>query len=158
MDDHGGLRWLRCALGQTWQGDGHCEGEATALNLEEAQKRIHQLNADKYLGIEQWRLPTITELASLRQCDHGLTTETFELDVGPEQPPIVLPRWCENETSIPTIDSKRFPNTPLRKFWSGSANESQQIFYAVDFSNAWIGLNEAAQDQHAVRPVADVRH
>ncbi|MBB1603356.1 hypothetical protein A9977_25330 [Variovorax sp. UMC13] len=149
-----GLRWLRCALGQTWQ-DGRCAGEAEALGLMDAQARVEALNAQSHEGIAQWRLPSIVELAALRRCDHGLVDEQFTLELSPEQAPVTVPRWCAGETTTPTIDTARFPGTPPRKFWSGSGSEAAQHFYAVDFSNAWIGLNEAAEATHAVRPVAD---
>ncbi|MNU72324.1 hypothetical protein D3C71_617800 [compost metagenome] len=154
VDAATGLRWLRCALGQTWQG-GRCVGEAEALSLMDAQERVQALNTKGHEGISQWRLPTIVELAALRRCDHGLVDETFTLELSPEREPVTVPRWCARETSVPTIDSARFPDTPLRKFWSGSGSEAAQHFYAVDFSNAWIGQNEAAEATHAVRPVAD---
>ncbi|MDM0086921.1 MULTISPECIES: DUF1566 domain-containing protein [unclassified Variovorax] len=149
-----GLRWLRCALGQTWQ-DGRCAGEAEALGLMDAQARVEALNAKSHEGIAQWRLPSIVELAALRRCDHGLVDEQFTLELSPEQAPVTVPRWCAGETTTPTIDTARFPGTPPRKFWSGSGSEAAQHFYAVDFGNAWIGLNEAAEATHAVRPVAD---
>ena len=162
MDEATGLHWLRCAIGQTWhaegQDKGRCEGEAKTLSLADAQAQIHQLNEQKYLGISQWRLPGIVELAALRKCDHGLVDDTFELDMSPQQAPVIIQRWCKNETSIPTIDTARFPDTPHLKFWSGSGSETHQFFYAVDFSNAWIGLNEDAKETYAVRPVADKSH
>ncbi|PIF78127.1 uncharacterized protein DUF1566 [Variovorax sp. 54] len=154
LDAATGLRWLRCALGQTWQG-GRCVGEAEALSLMDAQERVQALNVKGHEGISQWRLPTVVELAALRRCDHGLVDEQFTLELSPEKEPVTVPRWCARETSVPTIDSARFPDTPLVKFWSGSGSEAAQHFYAVDFSNAWIGLNEAAEAAHAVRPVAD---
>lgn len=149
-----GLRWLRCAMGQAWQ-DGRCAGEAEALGLMEAQARVEALNAQVHEAIAQWRLPTLVELAALRRCDHGLVDEQFKLELSREQAPVTVPRWCAGETTPPTIDTARFPDTPPRKFWSGSGSEAAQHFYAVNFGNAWIGLNEAAEAPHAVRPVAD---
>lgn len=153
-DAQTGLRWSSCALGQTWQ-DGRCAGDALLLNLNDAQARVEQLNTAKYLGITQWRLPNIIELAALRHCDNGLTEETFTLGLMAEQEPIEVKRWCAGETSVPTIDTKLFPDTPLLKFWSSSGSEVQQTQYAVNFANAWIGMNEAAEETYAVRPVAD---
>ncbi len=149
-----GLSWLRCALGQQWQA-GHCAGEARMLSQFDAQQRIEGLNAERHQGIDRWRLPSIVELAGLRRCDHGLTQDTFTLDLMAEQAPVVLPRWCAQDTSIPTIDTTRFPDTPAVKFWSHSGSERQQTAYAVNFGNAWIGMNEDSESLYAVRPVAD---
>lgn len=149
-----GLRWLRCAMGQAWE-DGRCKGEPQKLDLMEAQARVEALNARRHEGIAEWRLPTIVELAALRRCDHGLVEDTFTLALSPEQEPVTVQRWCARETTIPTIDTARFPDTPPIKFWSGSGSEADQHFYAVDFGNAWIGLNEEAESAYAVRPVAD---
>jgi len=149
-----GLRWLRCAVGQAWKEE-RCVGEPEMLGLMDAQARVEALNAQGHKGVTQWRLPTITELAALRRCDHGLVDESFTLELSPEQAPVTLPRWCAGETSIPTIDAVRFPDTPPIKFWSGSGSEAAQHFYAVNFGNAWIGLNEEAESTYAVRPVAD---
>ena len=153
-DTASGLSWLRCAVGQRWQA-GHCTGEARTFGLMEAQAEVERLNAERHEGIDRWRLPTIVELAALRRCDQGFVTESFTLSLMADQAPVTVPRWCAGETTIPTIDSARFPDTPSIKFWSGSGNEAQQTFYAVDFASAWIGLNEDDKSQHAVRPVAD---
>jgi len=48
-----GLTWMRCQLGQTWR-DQSCSGEPTRLYWQQALG-----------GHNDWRLPTIKELASL---------------------------------------------------------------------------------------------
>ena len=154
VDAEAKLVWLRCALGQSWQ-DGRCAGEALMLSRADAHDRVQQLNAERHQGIDQWRLPTIVELAGLRQCDHGLVEDTFTLTLMAEEEPVVLRRWCEKETTVPTINAERFPDTPPVKFWSRSGSEQHQVAYAVSFGNAWIGINEDADTPYAVRPVAD---
>jgi len=155
-DAGSGLLWLRCAMGQRWQ-EGRCVGTAQRLNLMDAQSHVEQLNVERHEGIDQWRLPTLVELAALRRCDHGFVEDTFTLPLMVGEAPVTVPRWCAEENTIPAIDTSRFPDTPSAKFWSGSGSEAQQIFYAVDFASASIGLNEAADSQHAVRPVADAQ-
>lgn len=149
-----GLTWLRCALGQQWQA-GRCTGEPLTLSQPDAHARVDALNAERYQGIDRWRLPDIVELAALRRCDHGLVADTFTLEFMVEQPPVEVRRWCDKETTVPTIDTARFPDTPAMKFWSSSGSERHQVSYAVDFANAWIGINEDSASQYAVRPVAD---
>ena len=153
-DETTGLVWLRCALGQQWQAP-RCTGEARTSSRADAQSRVNALNEERHLGIDQWRLPSIVELAALRRCDHGFVDETFSLPLMAEQEPVVVPRWCARENTPPAIDTARFPDTPAVKFWAGSLNERQQTSYAVDFFSAWIGLNEDDESLHAVRPVAD---
>lgn len=154
VDPDTNLVWLRCAIGQRAK-DGGCAGDALMLNLGDAQDRIHQLNAERHEGIDQWRLPGILELAALRHCDHGLVDETFTLPLMAGEEPVVVRRWCAKETTSPTIDAQRFPDTPQIKFWSNSGSEANQVAYAVDFGNAWIGINENFDTPYAVRPVAD---
>ncbi|RZL65287.1 MAG: DUF1566 domain-containing protein [Variovorax sp.] len=154
LDAENKLVWLRCAIGQNWQ-DGGCAGEALMLSRSDAHDRVQQLNAEKHQGIDQWRLPDIVELAALRKCDHGLVEDTFTLTLMAEQEPVVVRRWCAEETTVPTIDAERFPDTPPVKFWSRSGSEQHQVAYAVSFGNAWIGINEDADSPYAVRPVAD---
>lgn len=149
-----GLTWLRCALGQQWQ-EGRCTGEPLALSQSDAHARVEALNAERYQGIDRWRLPGIVELAALRRCDHGLVADTFTLEFMAEQAPVEIQRWCDKETTVPTIDAARFPDTPPMKFWSSSGSERHQVAYAVDFANAWIGINEDSASLYAVRPVAD---
>ena len=153
-DAASGLLWLRCAIGQSWQ-EGRCAGEARTFGFMDAQAQVNRLNAELHEGIDRWRLPTIAELAALRRCDHGFAPETFTLALMAGEAPVTVPRWCAGDNTLPAIDTTRFPDTPSVKFWSGSGNEAQQTFYAVDFASAWIGLNEDDKSQHAVRPVAD---
>jgi hypothetical protein len=59
-DIESGLIWQRCSVGQTWDGSA-CSGKALKLSFDEAQKHEQQ----------GWRVPTINELKSLRDCTNG---------------------------------------------------------------------------------------
>jgi hypothetical protein len=61
LDTQTGLQWMRCALGQTWNGQ-TCVGEAKKFNWEDAKKAADKNN---YAGHSDWRLPTIDELKTL---------------------------------------------------------------------------------------------
>ena len=60
-DRAAGLEWLRCSVGQTWNGV-TCIGTARMLTLEEAEQAARM--ASRELG-GTWRLPTVDELKSL---------------------------------------------------------------------------------------------
>ena len=55
------IEWLRCSLGQVWDGN-TCKGEIMKLNHDEIEQAV--LQANEQLG-EGWRLPTSDELKIL---------------------------------------------------------------------------------------------
>ena len=55
------IEWLRCSLGQVWDGN-TCKGEIMKLNHDEIEQAI--LQANDQLG-EGWRLPTSYELKNI---------------------------------------------------------------------------------------------
>ncbi len=60
IDTQTGLMWMRCALGQTWNGE-TCQGEAETMNWETAC----QQKGDGFAGYTDWRIPMIEELKTL---------------------------------------------------------------------------------------------
>ena len=68
-DVRNNIVWLRCSVGQTWDGETKtCTGELIKLNHDEIVIALKQ--ASEQLGGE-WRLPTLDELESLicEECD-----------------------------------------------------------------------------------------
>lgn len=65
-DIDAGLTWMRCSLGQHWDGN-TCQGRPWSLSWPEARRRVDQLNRDRQ---QTWRLPRLNELATLvdRHC------------------------------------------------------------------------------------------
>ena len=61
IDLQNGVEWMRCSVGQVWNGSG-CEGEALKLSQEDVSKAI--IIANDQLG-PGWRLPTRVELEGL---------------------------------------------------------------------------------------------
>ncbi|MED5368293.1 MAG: DUF1566 domain-containing protein, partial [Pseudomonadota bacterium] len=55
------IEWLRCSLGQVWDGN-TCKGEIMKLNHDEIEQAV--LQANEQLG-EGWRLPTSYELKNI---------------------------------------------------------------------------------------------
>lgn len=66
-DRANGIEWLRCSVGQVWNGF-TCMGEPRMLSLDEARSAAALARAE--LGGE-WRLPTLDELKTLvcKQCE-----------------------------------------------------------------------------------------
>jgi hypothetical protein len=61
-----GLRWMRCSLGQTWNGTS-CTGQASAFTWQSAQAQVRSFS---FAGFNDWRLPSSNELFSIieRRC------------------------------------------------------------------------------------------
>jgi hypothetical protein len=70
------LMWMRCALGQTWDGE-TCLGEATPYTWKEA---LDNSVSYEFNGSSNWRLPNIKELSSIteRSCTRpSINAELF---------------------------------------------------------------------------------
>ena len=61
VDLRHGIDWLRCSVGQVWDGTG-CVGDVLTLNHEQIEQAIEQAN--EQLG-GSWRLPSREELEGL---------------------------------------------------------------------------------------------
>ena len=123
-DTQTGLMWMRCALGQTWDG-ATCQGKATKMNWHEAMKQT----GDGFAGYSDWRLPTIEELRTLVYCSSG-KPETWN-DTGNKP--------CEGDYQRPTMASTVFSSTLGLPFWSSSpyANYSNYAWY-VNFYDGYV--------------------
>ncbi len=56
-----GLMWMRCALGQSWNGAG-CAGDVQAYTWQGA---LQAADSADFAGHSDWRLPNIKELSSI---------------------------------------------------------------------------------------------
>ena len=70
-----GIEWLRCTVGQVWDGTG-CIGKLVKLNQEEIASAI--LQANEQLG-GSWRLPTRDELEGLvcHECERPKISKKY---------------------------------------------------------------------------------
>ena len=99
------ITWMRCALGQKWDGK-DCTGNAKAFSWQEAREAVAELNSDTFGEPTKWRLPLVPELASIteRKC--------FE----------------------PRVNLAVFPATPSKAFWTGMEKKGgKEQAYAIDF-------------------------
>jgi len=97
--------WMRCAVGQKWDGK-TCAGKAKAYSWQEAGEAAAELNSDTFGEPTKWRLPLVPELASIteRKC--------FE----------------------PRVNLVVFPETPSKAFWTGMERKGDtERAYAIDF-------------------------
>lgn len=60
-DKQTGLIWMRCALGQTWDGV-TCTGEATQFTWQQA---LQAADGYSFAGSDAWRVPNSNELESI---------------------------------------------------------------------------------------------
>jgi hypothetical protein len=99
------LTWMRCAVGQHWNGTS-CAGDASGMTWGDARSAVEAVNLSSYGGYKDWRLPVLPELAS------------------------IVERQCFN----PRMNEAVFPGAPSAIFWSSMermADRSQA--YALDF-------------------------
>lgn len=91
-DSSTNLTWMRCSLGQTWNGKS-CVGTAKMYTWDEAQQAVAKMNrTGGYAGYTDWVLPDIESLKSLLQ---------------------------KHEKGV-QINNIAFPNTPDGIYWSAS--------------------------------------
>jgi hypothetical protein len=124
-----GLTWMRCSLGQDWDGDtGTCFGVADTYSWEEALNAVAALNeGEGFAGHTDWRLPNKNELASI----------------------------VEARCWSPHINAAVFPDTQPGYWWSsspyGGVTPSGQA-WRVDFDGGFVNW-ASRSNSYSVRPV-----
>ena len=142
------LIWLRCSLGQSWNGES-CVGVPLRVGLDGAVEAVSLLG---HAGFRDWRLPTIEELDSLVVCTSqaGRAAVDFELaeadDAGGE---------CLGAFVRPTLSHEAFPMTPNGAFFAVDEGGDPWV---LDFSSGYIFASFPVRsfDGH-VRAVRHVR-
>jgi len=95
-DKQSGLMWMRCSLGQSWNGS-TCTGVAGQYSWQGAQDEAKALDQQGgYAKHDDWRMPHIPELA------------------------MIVERQCAN----PRINLAIFP-TPATYFWTATARRGK---------------------------------
>lgn len=103
-----GLMWMRCSLGQTWDGsNATCTGSASTYTWQLALQAAANLDqASGYAGYTDWRLPNLRELMS------------------------IVRYHCYS----PAINLTMFPATVAAPYWSSSPLEAS---YGLDWTIAF---------------------
>lgn len=116
------LVWMRCAAGQQWSA-GQCVGRAGKVDWQEAQRQVERVNRDSDAFHGDWRLPSLTELASItdRRC-------------GP-----------------PRTNVDVFPQTAAAAFWSSTARPGEasgERVFVMSFGNAGVAPARKEERHH----------
>lgn len=125
-----GMIWMRCSLGQRWNG-ATCEGEAKSYTWDEAKQAVAKLNqGGGFGGYRDWVLPHIEDLHSLVSCPSGFNGITVDI---PSKSGGVIHVW-EGCDWTPVISTNAY--------WSSSP-------YAGNGDNAWIVNVDAGSTSHS---------
>ncbi len=99
------LSWMRCAVGQQWDGKS-CLGQAQTVDWQDAMAMVEQANSHKIGGHSDWRMPMVPELAS------------------------IVERQCFN----PRMNTTVFPGASSEVFWSSMEKKGTKNYvYTLDF-------------------------
>lgn len=147
------LTWMRCSLGQIWNGQ-TCTGEAKRYRWQPAMNKAKQMTvADS----SAWRLPTHFELHSIVHCSKGRTG--IELNAEGITARINNVRQngkCLGENyQRPTVNQEIFPNHRSTFYWSSSpsfANFSNGA-WGVCFNSGYDFSGFSHNHSHLVRLV-----
>jgi hypothetical protein len=106
-DSRSRLTWMRCALGQVWSG-GSCLQSPTRHSWDEAKVLAEAINASGEFFYDDWRLPTLRELATITRLH------------------------CRD----PRTDLSQFPGTQPDFYWSSSTkliDGPELVAFALSF-------------------------
>ncbi len=105
MDKETTLSWMRCAVGQHWDGQA-CHGKAKTVAWSEAMAMVEKINTKGTGGHNDWRMPMVPELAS------------------------IVERQCFN----PRMNTAVFPGAPSAIFWTSMEKMGTTDYaYSLDF-------------------------
>ncbi len=131
-----GLQWMRCSLGQTWDGN-TCVGEGSDLHWDQA---MSQAKGFHFAGYSDWRLPTQDELNDIVYCSTARGAFTREWGKSKGR---IEGGTCEgNGYQKPTINHKAFPNSVSSWYLSSLTHAGDRNrAWGINFSNGFISYD-----------------
>ncbi|MGL0815304.1 DUF1566 domain-containing protein [Vibrio vulnificus] len=130
LDKHTGLIWMRCSIGQSWDGE-TCIGEIPMFTWQDAINFEHHY----FAGSTGWRLPTVNEINSLVYCTQGRQLAEFPYEGDYD---VDARGDCLGDNyQRPTINVIDFPNTGDR-YWS-SSNAISRDKWMISFIRGSVG-------------------
>ena len=125
-----GLTWMRCSMGQRWDGRG-CDGKAKRYNWSEANLAGQGVD---FAGHQDWRLPANHELYSLVDCSPK-KVNSKKRDYGIER---ICSGYIYDPTGnsvLPTINNSRAIPIEFDWYWSATvAENNSDLAWFVQFA------------------------
>ena len=123
-----GLTWMRCSMGQTWDGvNSTCTGTASTHTFDQANALTGTVT---FAGQSDWRLPNIRELQTI----------------------------VDRSRYLPTIDIVAFPGTPTSSaYWTSSTSAADPVngVWSVGFD--WGSAGTGYRGSYVLKSVRLVR-
>lgn len=129
-----GLVWMRCALGQVWDGT-NCQGEEKAYTYDEALKL-----PTRYAGYNDWRLPNMHELRSIIELENYLPS--INHDIFPNTPNNLF------LSSSPSLGGTHYGSPWFVGFGDGISTDIPVANFAVRLVRAgqWLAMGSRQAD------------
>ncbi len=113
------LIWMRCGLGQTWDGS-TCTGEVDKYTWQNALNVTKEFNKKGgFGGYKDWIVPHIEDLTTIVYCSQGVSART---SIPAKAGGTTYDSQCRYESQHPTISQKIFPKTKDDSwYWSSTS-------------------------------------
>ncbi len=143
-----GLMWMRCSLGQNWDGQG-CSKDAAEYRWYEAMNNLPKYI--EYAGYNNWRLPTPAELYSLVYCRDTEATVIMSSDNCAEDIKASVLNNGKPGVAVNPTTYDVFPQTPKGYFHTSS--QGTVIGFNANYPNEINYSNEKHPDLANLHPL-----
>ena len=113
LDKKTGSIWMRCSLGQKWDGK-TCTGEPTMYTWAQIETLADEFNLDGFAGHDDWRIPNLPELATIAE------------------------QMCKQ----PRINEEIFPHTAHMAYWTIMSKPGTNAIYVMHFGEGGVDAFE----------------